>query len=88
MVERTLKLEINDGTWMVNITTDSNDDGKYELLHPAKEAVVNISDEHMQGFDYSIAAHEGTPYKLLLDDIVLAEGAVNGGGVARGSGVV
>jgi len=87
MVTKTLKLEISDGNWMVNVIDENNDDGKYELLHPNKEASVEIT-EQMQGFDYNIVASAGTPFKLMLDDIVLAEGQTGDNGVARGKGII
>ncbi|QCZ92716.1 hypothetical protein [Salinimonas iocasae] len=88
MTNRTLKLDIHEGTWMVNVIDRVNDDGVYELLHPNKEAQVEVNDEKMQGFEYNITAHAGTPFKLLLDDTVLAEGEVPDDGVARGKGVL
>ncbi|WP_018983296.1 hypothetical protein [Salinimonas chungwhensis] len=88
MTKQTLKLEINDGTWMVNIVDRANDDGAYELLHPNKEAQVEVDENKMQGFEYNITAHAGTPFKLLLDDKVLAEGEASKEGVARGKGVI
>lgn len=88
MTTRTLKLDIHEGTWMVNVIDKKDDDGVYELLHPNKETQIEVDDTRMQGFEYNITAHAGTPFKLLLDDMVLAEGEVSDSGVARGKGVL
>ena len=88
MVARTLKLDINAGTWLVNVIDDHNDDGKYELLHPHKEAQIQVDENHLQALEYNIVANAGTRYKLTLDDTILAEGEVGESGVANGRGVV
>ncbi|WP_218355326.1 hypothetical protein [Alteromonas lipotrueiana] len=88
MVARKLKLEIQDGNWMVNVIEENNDDGKYELLHPNKETEIQVDEDKMQGLEYNIVAKAGTRYKLTLDEIVLAEGEVDDTGVANGKGVI
>ncbi len=88
MVARKLKLEIQDGNWMVNVIEENNDDGKYELLHPNKETEIQVDEDKMQGLEYNIVAKVGTRYKLTLDEIVLAEGEVDDTGVANGKGVI
>ncbi len=88
MVTRTLKLDIQEGNWMVNVIDDNNDDGKYELLHPNKETEVQVDENKMQALEYNIVANAGTRFKLTLDDTVLAEGEVGDNGVVNGKGVI
>ncbi|QPG06241.1 hypothetical protein IT774_03265 [Salinimonas marina] len=88
MATRTLKLDIQEGNWMVNVIDDNNDDGKYELLHPNKEAEVEVDENKMQALEYNIVASAGTRFKITLDDTVLAEGEVGDTGIANGRGVI
>ena len=88
MIEKTLSIEINKGTWMLDVVAERNDDGVYDLIYPHKEAKIHVHEEHMYGLEYSISAPEGTEFKILLDGDLLLDDRVSHTGICRGSCVI
>ena len=88
MREKRLSIEILNGTWMLNVVAEANDDGVYEVIHPNKESMLHLAEEHMYGLEYNISAPENTAFTVKLDDEILLEGVVNHTGVSRGNTVI
>ncbi|MAJ68123.1 MAG: hypothetical protein CBB67_003625 [Alteromonadaceae bacterium TMED7] len=88
MLEKTLNIDMDRGNWMVNIINEHADNGIYELVSPARSATVHIHDNHIYGFEYSIVGKADSPFKIKLDDTVLAEGKVAASGISRGHGII
>ncbi|MCW8091791.1 hypothetical protein [Alteromonas sp. ASW11-130] len=88
MTVSTLKIDIQDGRWTVDIFSQGQDSGQYELIYPQREAQVELSENNMYGFNYSISAPKGTRYAIYLDEKRLIEGEVNESQVARGNSVI
>lgn len=88
MHEKTLNIDMERGNWMVNIINEHADNGVYELVSPARSATVHINEDHLYGFEYSIVGKADSPFKIKLDDIVLAEGKVAPSGISRGRGII
>ncbi|GGF73819.1 hypothetical protein [Alteromonas lipolytica] len=88
MLEKTLNIDMERGNWMVNIINEHGDNGVYELVSPARSAKVNIHDDHLYGFEYSIVGKANSPFIIRLDDTVLAEGTIAPSGISRGHGIL
>tara|TARA_B100002049_G_C15791836_1_gene255131 strand:+ start:279 stop:545 length:267 start_codon:yes stop_codon:yes gene_type:complete len=88
VLEKTLTIDIPDGTWKVDIVKDKNDSGIFDLIHPQKSSDVTLEENRMYGFEYSVSAKPGTPFTITLGDKVLVEDKVDDSKLARGSGVL
>ncbi|MCU7555476.1 hypothetical protein OCL06_12845 [Alteromonas sp. ASW11-19] len=88
MNQHELRIEMNDGKWMVDIFTDKNDDGVFDLISPNTSTEVALAEEHMYGFRYNLSAPANTGFKIFLDDKVIAEGEVDDSGMLTGRGVL
>lgn len=84
---KTLKITMSEGKWLVDIFSQANDSGVYDLIHPNTFAEVSLNEGEMYGFRYSLHGKAGTSFKIELDDEVLAEGEIDKS-EASGSGVV
>lgn len=85
---KTLKITMSEGKWLVDIFSQANDSGVYDLIHPNTFAEVSLNEGEMYGFRYSLHGKAGTSFKIELDDEVLAEGDIDESEAASGSGVV
>ncbi len=83
-----LSIEMDEGKWLVDVFTKDQDDGKYELIAPNQSTEVTLDPEHMHGFRYHLTASARTPFKIKLDDKVLAEGEIDDSGMVEGRGVL
>lgn len=88
MHEKTLDIDLERGNWMVNIISKYGDQEHYELISPARTATVQFHDNHLYGFEYSIVGSIDSPFKIKLDDTVLAEGKISSSGISRGHGII
>ncbi len=88
MTVSTLKIDIPEGRWTVDVFSQGQDSGQYELIHPQKEAQIELEENTMYGFNYSISAPQGTRYAIYMDDKRLIEGEVDNTQIARGSSVI
>lgn len=87
-ITHTLRIDMNAGTWMVDVVAENNDDGVIDLIHPKTETEVHLKEDHLYGYDYSVTGPEGTPFAIYLDDNLLTDGVINETGLHRGSGVI
>jgi len=85
---KTLKIIMSDGKWLVDIFSQANDSGVYDLIHPNDVTEVSLNTGEMYGFRYSLQGKPGTTFKIELGDEVLAEGEIDKSETASGSGVV
>lgn len=85
---KTLKITMSDGKWLVDIFSQANDSGVYDLIHPNNVTDVSLNEGEMYGFRYSLQGKPGTTFKIELGDDVLAEGEIDKAETASGSGVV
>ena len=85
---KTLKITMSDGKWLVDIFSQANDSGVYDLIHPNDVTDVSLNEGEMYGFRYSLQGKAGTTFKIELGDDVLAEGEIDKAETASGSGVV
>ena len=85
---KTLKITMSDGKWLVDIFSQANDSGVYDLIHPNDVTEVSLNKGEMYGFRYSLQGKPGTTFKIELGDEVLAEGEIDKSETASGSGVV
>ena len=85
---KTLKITMSEGKWLVDIFSQANDSGVYDLIHPNDVTEVSLNEGEMYGFRYSLQGKPGTFFKIALDDDVLAEGEIDKSEVASGSGVL
>ena len=85
---KTLKITMSDGKWLVDIFSQANDSGVYDLIHPNNVTDVSLNEGEMYGFRYSLQGTPGTTFKIELGDDVLAEGEIDKAETASGSGVV
>tara|TARA_B100000929_G_scaffold50271_2_gene36622 strand:+ start:2735 stop:3004 length:270 start_codon:yes stop_codon:yes gene_type:complete len=85
---KTLKITMPDGKWLVDIFSQANDSGVYDLIHPNGVTDVSLNEGEMYGFRYSLQGKPGTSFKIELDNEVLAEGEIDNSETASGSGVV
>ncbi|MBT3136790.1 hypothetical protein KL866_17150 [Alteromonas sp. ALT199] len=85
---KTLKITMSDGKWLVDIFSQANDCGVYDLIHPNNVTDVSLNEGEMYGFRYSLQGKPGTTFKIELGDDVLAEGEIDKAETASGSGVV
>lgn len=88
MKQHQLTIDIADGKWVVDVFSTTGDDGKFDLIAPAKEAALLLKDNTLYGFSYHISAPAMTSYTICLDDTVLAEGMVDDSGINEGRGVL
>ncbi len=84
----TLKIDIPQGRWTVDVFSQGQDSGQYELIHPQKEAQIDLKENTMYGFNYNISAPEGTQYAIYMDDKRLIEGVVDNTQIARGNSII
>lgn len=85
---KTLKITMSDGKWLVDIFSQANDSGVYDLIHPNDVTDVSLNEGEMYGFRYSLQGKPGTTFKIELGDDVLAEGEIDKSEATSGSGVV
>ena len=85
---KTLKITMPEGKWLVDIFSQANDSGVYDLIHPNTSTEVSLNEGEMYGFRYSLQGKAGTTFKIELDDEVLAEGDIDKTETVSGSGVV
>jgi len=85
---QSLKITMSDGKWLVDIFSQANDSGVYDLIHPNNTTEVDLNEGEMYGFRYSLQGKAGTSFKIELDDKVLAEGEIDKTEAASGRGVV
>lgn len=85
---KTLKITMSEGKWLVDIFSQANDSGVYDLIYPNTSTEVSLNEGEMYGFRYSLQGKAGTTFKIELDDEVLAEGDIDKSETASGSGVV
>ncbi len=85
---KTLKITMSDGKWLVDIFSQANDSGVYDLIHPNDVTDVSLNEGEMYGFRYSLQGKPGTTFKIELGDEVLAEGEIDKSEATSGSGVV
>ena len=85
---KTLKITMSDGKWLVDIFSQANDSGVYDLIHPNDVTEVSLNKGEMYGFRYSLQGKPGTTFKIELGDEVLAEGEIDKSEATSGSGVV
>lgn len=87
-MSKTLKIDMTDGNWMVDIFSQAGDSGQYDLISPNTSTQVTLKEGEMYGFRYSLKAKEGTHFRILLDDLVLAEGEIDKTEILTGNGVL
>ena len=85
---KTLKIIMLEGKWLVDIFSQANDSGVYDLIHPNDATEISLNEGEMYGFRYSLQGKPGTSFKVVLDDDVLAEGVIDKSEAASGSGVI
>ena len=85
---KTLKITMSEGKWLVDIFSQANDSGVYDLIHPNTSTEISLNEGEMYGFRYSLQGKAGTTFNIELDDEVLAEGDIGKTETASGSGVV
>ncbi|GFD71989.1 hypothetical protein ACI7YQ_14945 [Alteromonas marina] len=85
---KTLKITMSEGKWLVDIFSQTNDSGVYDLIHPNDVTEVSLNEGEMYGFRYSLQGKPDTTFKIELGDDVLAEGDIDKSEAASGSGVV
>jgi hypothetical protein len=88
MTQRKLTIEMAEGNWMVDIFSKGDDSGVYDLISPTSHAFVELRSDDIHGFRYSLTGPKGTPFKITLDDTVLAEGSIDDTESQSGSGVI
>lgn len=87
-MKKTLKITMPEGKWMVDVFSQANDSGEFDLVHPNTSAEISFNEGEMYGFRYSISGKQGTKFTIELDDIVLVEGEIDKSETAKGSGVI
>ncbi|BFT31276.1 hypothetical protein D210916BOD24_24520 [Alteromonas sp. D210916BOD_24] len=85
---KTLMIDMSDGKWMVDVFSQANDSGVYDLIFPNTSTQVSLKESELYGFRYSLNAKQGTAFRILLDDIVLAEGEIDKTEMLTGNGVL
>jgi len=85
---KTLTITMPEGKWLVDIFSQANDSGVYDLIHPNDVTEVSLNEGEMYGFRYSLQGKPGTTFKITLGNDVLAEGEIDKSEAASGSGVV
>ena len=88
MKSHQLKIDMPDGKWMVDIFSESHDNGVYDLVAPTNETEVKLEENHMYGLRYNLTGPENTPFTIYLDDKVLAEGHLDKTERLSGRGVL
>ncbi|NMH59281.1 hypothetical protein [Alteromonas ponticola] len=88
MTVSTLRIDIQEGRWTVDVFSQGADSGQYELIYPERESSIELNENTMYGFNYSIAAPKGTRYAIYMDDKRLIEGEVDDSQLAKGSSVI
>lgn len=85
---KTLKITMSEGTWLVDIFSQANDSGVYDLIHPNSETELALNEGEMYGFRYSLQGKPGTAFQIELGDDILVEGEIDKSEAASGSGVL
>lgn len=87
-MKKTLKITMPEGKWMVDVFSQANDSGEFDLVHPNTSTEISFNEGEMYGFRYSVSGKQGTKFTIELDDIVLVEGEIDKSETAKGSGVI